>query len=101
MSVGRLPERMPARHPEVLVAEFETELVVLVPDARRAHHLDDGLSLVLDSCDGVTPTASVVEEVAATGEPQDAVERWLLGSVRTLHELGVLADSDWMGFFDG
>ena len=80
-----------------MVAEFDTELVVLVPEHRQAHHLDDGLSLVLDSCDGETPTAQIVTEVTnGTGETVRDVERWLAGSIEVLHNLNMLeADATW------
>jgi hypothetical protein len=48
-----LPELIPAKRPDVLTADFETELVVLVPEQRTAHRLDEGLSLLLDASDGV------------------------------------------------
>jgi hypothetical protein len=82
---------MPRRRAAVVVADFDTELVVLVPEERMAHHLDEGLSLVLDSCDGVTATADVVAEVAqATGSPTDEVQLWLKKSLQTLDELNML-----------
>lgn len=86
-----LPTLMPRKRQEVVVADFETELVVLVPEERKAHHLDVGLSLVLDSCDGTTATASVVAEVvSATGETIDVVESWLADTLATLEQLNVL-----------
>jgi hypothetical protein len=84
---------MPRKRAEVMVADFDTELVVLVPEERRTHHLDEGLSLVLDSCDGVTPTADVVDEIAAgTGATTEAVQSWLKQSLETLDELSMLED---------
>ena len=92
--MSALPALMPRKRPDVMVADFETELVVLVPDERQAHHLDEGLSLVLDSCDGVTPTANVVTEVSAgTGQPVDAVEAWLADTLAVLDRLNVLQPS--------
>lgn len=86
-----LPALMPRKRVDVMVADFDTELVVLVPDERQAHHLDVGLSLVLDSCDGVTSTAAVVAEVAlGTGTAVDAVESWLAETLTTLERLNVL-----------
>lgn len=86
-----LPVVMPRKRADVMVADFDTELVVLVPDERRAHHLDVGLSLVLDSCDGATSVAAVVAEVAAaTGEAVGAVESWLADTLATLDQLNVL-----------
>lgn len=88
----QLPDVMPSKRDDVMVAEFDTELVVLVAGERMAHHLDEGLSLVLDSCDGETSTASVISEVAAaTGDSTDAVEEWLN------HALGQLESLDMLG----
>jgi hypothetical protein len=93
--VTSLPALMPRRRADVVVADFDTELVVLVPDERVAHHLDEGLSLVLDSCDGTTSTASVVAEVAlGTGTAVDAVESWLAQTLTTLARLNVF-DEPW------
>jgi hypothetical protein len=89
--MSTLPALMPRKRADVMVADFDTELVVLVPDERQAHHLDVGLSLVLDSCDGATSTAAVVAEVAlGTGAPIDAVESWLAETLATLKDLNVL-----------
>jgi hypothetical protein len=86
-----LPPVMPLRRPEVLVADFDTELVVLVPADRQAHHLDEGLSLVLDSCDGVTPTSALVDEVVqATGQSTDQVRVWLGDAIERLIHIGVV-----------
>lgn len=85
---------MPRKRDDVMVADFETQLVVLVPEERRAHHLDEGLSLVLDSCDGVTPTAAIVAEVAdGTGSPVGVVEEWLKCSLETLDELNMFVSA--------
>ena len=79
---------LPARRADVLVADFDTELVVLVPERLRAHHLDEGLSLVLDACDGHRTSAAVVEEVmTATGTARATVEAWLLDAIRQLTAL--------------
>lgn len=86
-----LPTIMPRKRDEVMVAEFDTELVVLVPWARMAHHLDVGISLVLDSCDGETPTADVIAEVAeATGNEPEAVSFWLRNALDQLAEREML-----------
>jgi hypothetical protein len=86
-----LPVIMPHRRAEAIVADFDTELVVLVPEARQAHLLDEGLSLVLDSCDGVTSTADVIAEVAeATGDLPDAVRAWLRQALDQLTDLNML-----------
>jgi hypothetical protein len=86
-----LPITMPRKREEAMVADFDTELVVLVPEARQAHLLDEGLSLVLDSCDGITPTAAVIAEVVdATGETPEAVRVWLRHSLDQLAALDML-----------
>ena len=83
---------MPRKRDEAMVADFDTELVVLVPEAREAHLLDEGLSLVLDSCDGVTPTADLIAEVAeATGESASSVSAWLSDCLRQLVELEIVS----------
>lgn len=86
-----LPAVMPKKRADVLTADFETELVVLVPEQRRAHRLDEGLSLVLDGCDGVTAPGHLVAEVAAaTGQPADQVEVWLAAALEQLGDIDVL-----------
>jgi hypothetical protein len=87
-----LPDTMPRKRDEAMVADFDTELVVLVPEVRQAHLLDEGLSLVLDSCDGSTATADVIAEVVdATGESPEAVAAWLRQALGQLDELQMLA----------
>jgi hypothetical protein len=82
---------MPRKRDEAMVADFDTELVVLVPEVRQAHLLDEGLSLVLDSCDG-RPTADVIAEVVgATGESTEAVTAWLRQALDQLAALRMLA----------
>jgi hypothetical protein len=93
-----LPPIMPGKRDEVMVAEFDTELVVLVPGVRMAHHLDAGLSLVLDSCDGKTPTADVIAEVAeATGNEPEAVSIWLCNALDQLAEREMLTANETNG----
>jgi hypothetical protein len=93
-----LPPIMPGKRDEVMVAEFDTELVVLVPGVRMAHHLDAGLSLVLDSCDGKTPTDDVISEVVdATGDSPEAVRAWLRSSLDRLAELDMLTANETNG----
>ena len=89
---------MPAKRPDVLTADFETELVVLVPEQRTAHRLDEGLSLLLDASDGVTPTADVVAEVcAATGQAEADVRRWVEDGLGQLRALDVFVADDHHG----
>lgn len=87
-----LPPIMPLKRADVMVAEFDTELVVLVPECRQAHHLDVGLSLVLDSCDGTTSTTDVVHEIAAnTPSTTNEVRQWLAACLATLADLDILS----------
>jgi hypothetical protein len=82
---------MPRRRQQVMVADFDTEMVVLVPEQRLSHHLDEGLALVLDSCDGATPTADVIGEVAhGTGEETAQVALWLADAISQLRGLDLL-----------
>lgn len=86
-----LPDVLPRRRTDLMTADFETELVVLVPDQRRVHHLDEGLSIVLDSCDGNTRVPDLVQEVAgATGVTPSQVEVWLADSLDRLADLALL-----------
>lgn len=86
-----LPTRLPHRRSDVLVADFDTELVVLVPEERRAHRLDEGLSLILSTCDGTTATDTFVAEIAeATGDPTSDVEAWLRDGLEQLAALKIL-----------
>jgi hypothetical protein len=93
-----LPEVMPAKRPDVLTANFETELVVLVPEQRTAHRLDEGLSLLLDASDGATPTATVVAEVcAATAQGEVEVRRWMEDGLSQLRALDVFVADQQTG----
>jgi hypothetical protein len=88
--VTAIHDRLPSRREDVLVADFDTELVVLVPGERRAHRLDAGLSLVLSSCDGETTYAELADEVSAgTGESGESTQEWLDHALATLRDLGV------------
>ena len=94
MSAAELPEVLPRKRPDVLVADFDTELVVLVPEERKAHRLDAGLSLILSSCDGVTTAVELISEVAAdTGDEHADLERWLGNGLAELAGLKVLVGS--------
>jgi len=55
-AVNELPTAMPCKSADAMVAEFDNELVVLIPEARLAHLLDECLSLVLDSWAELPPT---------------------------------------------
>lgn len=86
-------ELLPKKREDVLVADFETELVVLVPGERRTHRLDVGLSLVLSACDGVTETTALAAEISrGTGDDLGVTMAWIARSLEILAELGVLAE---------
>lgn len=92
-------DRLPRKRDDVLVADFDTEIVVLVPGERRAHRLDAGLSLVLSACDGETSRTVLIDEVASgTGDDVEVTNRWLDNAVQTLAELGVFEDDRLTGF---
>ncbi len=68
---------MPARHPELEVAEFDAELVVFDPRVNQVHLVEGLAAVLLASCDGATPRSEVVgdlvellglEAAAAAGE---------------------------------
>jgi hypothetical protein len=87
-----LPVVLPSKRLDVLVADFDTEFVVLVPEQRKAHRLDSGLSLILSSCDGTTTTAALLDEIEqTTGDQRPDLERWLHSGLAELRQLGVFA----------
>lgn len=84
--------RLPSIAPGIEIAEFDTELVVLVPNDRRAVHLDSGHAIVLDSCRrGHGADRLVADVVEATGDDAEAVREWVDGVLRELARLGILA----------
>jgi hypothetical protein len=88
-------DMLPRKRDNVLVADFDTELVVLVTETRRAHRLDSGLSLVLGSCDGTTTRSELVDEIASgTGEARAQTKRWLDDALGQLAELDVFEPAD-------
>ena len=66
-----LPEVLPARHPDVEIAEFDTEFVVFDPRCNDVHRMVGLTAVVFDACDGVTTLASLVGEVASVLETSD------------------------------
>ncbi|MFW2335622.1 hypothetical protein [Ilumatobacter sp.] len=89
MTIGR---RLPALAPDIELADFDTEIVALVPDRRRAVHLDSAHAIVVDSCRRGDDVDAVVDEIVrATGQERTAVETWLEGAVRELARLGITA----------
>lgn len=71
-------DRLPVVSPSVEVADFDTELVVLVPGRRAAHHLEPDAAILFDSCRrGHSMDAVVAELATATGQDPAAVADWV------------------------
>ncbi len=86
-----VPCVMPARRSDVMVADYDSELVVLVPGTRLTHHLDVGLSLILDACDGVTVSEDLVNEIAtATSSKAAVVRARVLDALRQFESLDII-----------
>ena len=85
------PDLMPARHPGLEIAEFDSALVVFDADANQVHLLQQVHALVFDSCDGSTPRPSVVAEFVDAGVGSEADVDELVSSVLgDLSRLGLL-----------
>lgn len=91
MTNGR---RLPAIAPGIEIADFDVEIVALIPDRRRAVHLEAGHAIVLDSCRRGDELDHVASEIArATGlDPADAAV-WVDSVVQELARLGVVVPS--------
>ena len=84
--------KLPQPLPEIEIADFETELVVLVPGQRRAHLLEPLVALLFDSCRAGHDLDEVVEEVnTATGWPVEDTRAWLSNALRSLQRSGIVA----------
>lgn len=82
---------LPTLAPDVEIAEFDDELVVLMPGDRRAVHLEAGPALVFDSCRRGHDRASLVEEVsAATGTAPAEATTWVEQTLIELARVGAL-----------
>jgi len=89
--IDDVPAVMPARRTEVMVADYDTELVVLVPHTRLTHHLDVGLSLILDACDGVTRSQDLIDEIAvATASDSGVVRQRVVEALRQFESLDII-----------
>ena len=74
------------------LADFDTEIVALVPGLRQAVLLEGGHAIVLDSCRREHEIDQVVGEIAhASGNPPSRIELWLDGVLREFARLGVVA----------
>ena len=85
-------QRLPPVAADVEFADFDAEIVALVPGRRQAVLLEGGHAIVLDSCRREHGIDRVVGEIAnASGNPPSSVEVWLDGVLRELARLGVVA----------
>lgn len=74
------------------VADFETELVVLVPQRRMVHLLEPDAALVFDSCRRGDSTEVLVAELAeASGREPADVAAWVDGALAELASRQLLA----------
>lgn len=86
-----LPTVLPRRHADVEVAEFDTEYVVFDPRCNEVHLITGLAAVVFDACDGVTPTAQLVEEIEELLQiPGDAVAREVVSALDQLRRIGIL-----------
>jgi hypothetical protein len=70
--------QLPAIDTSVVVADFDTELVVLVPAERKAHLLEPMWALLFDSCRRGDELDDLVAELAgATSVDDDATRAWV------------------------
>ena len=67
---------LPSLSPTLQVADFETELVVLVPDRRAVHLLEPDAAVLFDSCRRGHTFDDVVAELstAADRDPVDVAD---------------------------
>jgi PqqD family protein of HPr-rel-A system len=88
-------DRLPAPHPTVAVADFDDELVVLVPSARQAHHLDPAMSVLFDACRRGDTMATLVEELAtASGASPEEMAAEVRRALEELLECGLLRSDE-------
>lgn len=83
--------KLPPLADEVEVADFETELVVVVPSRRRAYHLDERWALLVDSCRRGDDVGDLVEELVSVGGDPDQARRWFIAALEVLRDHGVLS----------
>ena len=82
---------LPAVAAGVEVADFETELVILVPDRRRAHLLEPMWALLFDSCQkGHTAERFLGDVADDVGWDDASAEAWLTEALATLETSGVV-----------
>ncbi len=82
---------LPAVSPGIEVADFETELVVLVPDRRRAHLLEPLWALLFDSCQNGHTAERFLGDVAGdVGWDEVAAGSWLDEALAVFEASGVV-----------
>lgn len=86
-----LPEVLPSRHPEIEVAEFETEYVIFDPRCSEVHLIAGLTAVVFDACDGSTIVVDLVEEFRETlGLEFEASRSQIAEALRVLSGIGAL-----------
>ena len=82
--------RLPAIDESVVVADFDTELVVLVPARRKAHLLEPMWALLFDSCRRGDDVDDLVTELAeATDDDPAATLAWVDLALAEFARLGI------------
>jgi len=90
-----IPDRLPARHPEVEVAVFPGAIVVFDPRNRMAHELVGAPAAVFDACCEQTEGRAAIDELVVGGLGTHAEVTEVVQSVlRDLAELGLLEGCD-------
>jgi hypothetical protein len=84
--------RLPAIDTSVVVADFDTELVVLVPGRRKAHLLEPMWALLFDSCRSGDAVDDLVSELStATDDDPAATLTWVEQALAEFARLGITA----------
>lgn len=92
---GVIPDRLPARNPEVEVALFPGAIVVFDLRNRMAHELVGPPAAVFDACCEQADRTAVVAELVAGGvADEDGATEVVQAVLRDLAELGLLEGCD-------
>lgn len=75
---------LPRRHPDIEVAEFDTEFVVFDPSVGQVHRIAGLEAAVFDACDGVTTVDALVDELELEGPAE------VTSSLERFRQLGLL-----------
>jgi len=88
--------QLPAIDPSIETAEFEDEMVVLVPARRRAVRLPPGPALVFDSCRRGHRFDELLSEIGDEIAPGDAgsVQTWIESTLVELARQGIVEPMD-------